>query len=184
MRSERARPQQCWKSCANGSSIVALRFGDHGTKEMWGVVGWKVWPVSNFAQQHPTTCNRVCKRTQHVTSIVGSCWSTMLRPLHAVLRWCYTGRFATTIFRATQHHNIVATMLPMVPTLLRYVALKIVVANLLVSRVTSPLSSLTREARPRGVRAVMGRRKEGSLSPSYLPFRWAPVTVPWPQRDD
>ena len=30
----RARPQQCWKSCANGSNIVALRFGDHGTKEM------------------------------------------------------------------------------------------------------------------------------------------------------
>ena len=31
-------PQQCWKSCANGSNIVALRFGDHGTKEMFGVV--------------------------------------------------------------------------------------------------------------------------------------------------
>ena len=45
------------------------------------VVGWKVWPVSNFAQQHPTTCNRVCKQTQHVTSNnVGSFWPTMLRP--------------------------------------------------------------------------------------------------------
>ena len=61
--------QQCWKSCVNGSNIVALRFGDHGTKEMSGVVDWKVWPVSNFAQQHATTCNRVCNRTQHVTSI-------------------------------------------------------------------------------------------------------------------
>ena len=31
--------------------------------------------------KHPTTCNRVCKRTQHVTSNnVGSCWPTMLRP--------------------------------------------------------------------------------------------------------
>ena len=39
MRNERARPQQCWKSCANGSNIVALRFGDQGTKEMLGVVG-------------------------------------------------------------------------------------------------------------------------------------------------
>ena len=39
MRNERAWPQQCWKSCANGSNIVALRFGDHGTKEMLGVVG-------------------------------------------------------------------------------------------------------------------------------------------------
>jgi len=48
---------------------------------MLGVVGWKVWPVSNFAQQHATTSNRVYKRTQHVTSNnVGSCCSTMLRP--------------------------------------------------------------------------------------------------------
>ena len=31
--------EQCWKSCANGSNIVALRFGDHRTKEMLGVVG-------------------------------------------------------------------------------------------------------------------------------------------------
>ena len=31
--------------------------------------------LRNNAQQHPTTCNIVCKRTQHVTSNnVGSCW--------------------------------------------------------------------------------------------------------------
>ena len=47
----RAWPQQCWKSCANGSNSVALRFGDHGTKEMLGFVGSKVLPVSNFVQQ-------------------------------------------------------------------------------------------------------------------------------------
>ena len=66
----RSWPQQCWKSfsCTNGSNIVALRFNDHGTKEMLGVMGSNVWPVSNFALQRPTTCNRVCKRTQHVTS--------------------------------------------------------------------------------------------------------------------
>ena len=34
--------QQSWKSCANGSNIVALRFSDHGTKEMLEVVGSKV----------------------------------------------------------------------------------------------------------------------------------------------
>ena len=39
MRNERAWPQQGWKSCANGSNIVALRFGDHETKETLGVVG-------------------------------------------------------------------------------------------------------------------------------------------------
>ena len=36
--------------------------------------------LRNNMQQHPTTCNRVCKLTQHVTSNnVGSCWPTMLR---------------------------------------------------------------------------------------------------------
>ena len=32
-------------------------------------------------QEHQTTCNRVCKRTQHVASNnFGSCWPTMLCP--------------------------------------------------------------------------------------------------------
>ena len=45
----RAWPQQCWRSCAiKGSNIVALRLGDHGTKEMLRVVGSEVGPVSNF----------------------------------------------------------------------------------------------------------------------------------------
>ena len=49
--------------------------------------GLKVWPVSNFAPQDPTTCNGVCKRTQHVTSNnVGSCWPTMLRPFARSLK--------------------------------------------------------------------------------------------------
>ena len=46
---DRTWPQKCWKSCANGSNIVALRFGDHGTKEMYRVLGSKVCAVSNFA---------------------------------------------------------------------------------------------------------------------------------------
>ena len=33
---------------------------------------------NNSPQQHATTCNRVCKRAQHVTSNnVGSCWPTI-----------------------------------------------------------------------------------------------------------
>ena len=37
--------------------------------------------LRNNTQRHPTTCNRVCKRTQHVTSNnVGSCWPTIMRP--------------------------------------------------------------------------------------------------------
>ena len=74
MRNERAWLQQCYKSCANGSNIVALRFGDYGTKEMLGVVGLKVWPVSNFEQQHATTSNNVQQRVQTgVTCNVQQC---------------------------------------------------------------------------------------------------------------
>ena len=46
----------------------ALRFGDHGKREMLGVVCLRVWPLSNFVQQIPTIRNSVCKRTQLVTS--------------------------------------------------------------------------------------------------------------------
>ena len=49
-------------------------------KKMLGVVGWIVWPVSNFAKQHSTTCNRVCKRTQHVTSNNVASFARGLKP--------------------------------------------------------------------------------------------------------
>ena len=70
--------QQCWKSCANGSKIVALRFDDHETKEMLRDVGSKVWPVSNFAhaQPHATRCTNGCNM-YHLTMLgvvgQGSC---------------------------------------------------------------------------------------------------------------
>ena len=35
-------------------------------------------------------------------------------------RWCCTGRFATTIFSAKQHYNIVATLIQMVATLFQH----------------------------------------------------------------
>jgi len=40
------------------------------------------------SQQHETTRNRVCKRTQHILTFnnVGSCWSTMMRPFARVLK--------------------------------------------------------------------------------------------------
>ena len=71
MRNERAWPQQCWKSCANGSNIVALRFGDHGTKEMLGVVGRKSKllgcpekpskGIGRFYLNRETDTNKQCK---------------------------------------------------------------------------------------------------------------------------
>ena len=80
----RAWSQQCWKSCANGSNIVALRFGDYGTKECCDLFAQKFNEFQTLhknSQQHPKTCSGVCKRTQPVTlSNVGSCWPTMLGP--------------------------------------------------------------------------------------------------------
>ena len=59
------------KLCANGRNN-----SQHvGPTMLWVVASictWlKVWPVQplrNNSQQHATTCNRVCKRTQYVTS--------------------------------------------------------------------------------------------------------------------
>ena len=53
--------QQCWE-------LLAQKFDRFQT-------------LRNNSQQHATTCNRVCKRTQHLTSNnVGSCWPTLLLP--------------------------------------------------------------------------------------------------------
>ena len=79
MRNERAWPQQCWKSCENGSNIVAVRFGDHGTKEMLGVVGWNVWRVSKFAQQHVTASNNMQRGVQTDTTCkIQQCWELLV----------------------------------------------------------------------------------------------------------
>ena len=73
---EHVWPQQCWKSCANGSNIVALCFGNHRAKEMLGVVGSN---FDRFETLHNGMQNRVCKWTQHVTSKnVGRFLLTML----------------------------------------------------------------------------------------------------------
>ena len=78
MRNARARRQQCWKSCANGSNIVALRFGDHGTKKIFGVVSRKVWPVSNFVQEHATTSNNMQQGLQtDATCNIQQCWELL-----------------------------------------------------------------------------------------------------------
>ena len=62
-------------------------------KKCWGLLvekfdRFQTW--RNNTQQHPTTCNSVCKRTQHVTSNnVGSCWPTMLRPFARGFRFSF-----------------------------------------------------------------------------------------------
>ena len=52
--------QHCWVLFANDVASVCM--------------GLKVWPVSNYTQQLPTSANIVvvpCKRTQQVTTLLG-----------------------------------------------------------------------------------------------------------------
>ena len=63
-----------------------LRYASAITKQQkcWELLAEKFdWfqALHNNTQQHPSTCNSVCKRTQHVTTDnIGSCWAKMLRP--------------------------------------------------------------------------------------------------------
>ena len=78
-------------------------------KKCWELLAEKFdWfqTLRNNTQQHPTTCNRVCKRTQHVTSNnVGSCWSTMLRPFARSLTRLKRTQQLPTLLGATKKVN-------------------------------------------------------------------------------
>ena len=54
-------------------------------KKCWELLAQKFnWfqTLPNNSQQHTATCNKVCKRTQHVTSNnVGNCWPAKLCPI-------------------------------------------------------------------------------------------------------
>ena len=63
-------------------NIIALRFGDHGTKEILGVLGSKVLPVSNFWQQLPTTCSNMQQNIQ----MDATCNNDRFVRLHGALR--------------------------------------------------------------------------------------------------
>ena len=76
-----------------------LRYASAITKQKkcWELLAEKFdWfqTLHNNTQQHPSTCNRVCKRTQHVTTDnIGSCWAKMLRPFARSLSECEAPSF-------------------------------------------------------------------------------------------
>ena len=53
-------PNNVWRAVQTDSTLLRYAY----TKEKLGVVGWKVWPVSNFAQHHATTSNNVQQGVQ------------------------------------------------------------------------------------------------------------------------
>ena len=82
----------CLKPCVNGRIVTLLGVAASFCTKL------KVWPVSNFAQQLPITCNRVFKRTQNLTyHNVGSFWPTILRPFTQglMIHWFVLGLLET-----------------------------------------------------------------------------------------
>ena len=71
---------------------------------------------------------------------------TLVSLANYVLRWCYTWRFATTIFSATQRCNIGATLFQLAAA--RFIAALCCTKNRRCesSRVTSPLARATRSS--------------------------------------
>ena len=74
----RNNSKHCWPKNV-GSYCVRLSVAK-------SLTGFKFFRSNS--QQHPSTCNRVCKRTQHAAlNNVGSCWPTKLRPFARGLMW-------------------------------------------------------------------------------------------------
>ena len=78
------------KTDATSYNIVAFCWGFLANNVASVCMDLKVWPVSNFTQQVPTSADIVvvpCKRTQHVgPNNVTCCWPTVLRPF----AWAFT----------------------------------------------------------------------------------------------
>ena len=77
------RTQHCWTNLRwprNNRNV--------GTCWLWSLTSFKLHPTtSNKSQQHATTHNMVCKRSQHVgPNNVASCWPTMLRAFARAFR--------------------------------------------------------------------------------------------------
>ena len=90
----RGWPQQCWKSCANGSI--------KRQKKCWELLvrkfdRFQTLRYNSQHEQHGTTCNSVYKRTQQLTSNnAGSCWPSIMHP-HA---WSLTLTIWAELFKA------------------------------------------------------------------------------------
>ena len=76
----RIHPIRRWRPClmrVRGPNIVALRVGDHGTKEMLGVVGSKVWPGFKLCATTPNNNNVQQGVTTDVTYNIQQCWKLL-----------------------------------------------------------------------------------------------------------
>ena len=78
-------PSNVGRAVQTAIQPFCARFSDHGTKEMLGVVGWKVWRVSNFAQQHATTYNNMSQGVQTDAKCnIQQCWELLANNVASV----------------------------------------------------------------------------------------------------
>ena len=64
----RLRARNVGRTVQTDSTLLRYASAITEQKKCWELLAEKFDRFLNFAQQHPTTCNRVYKRTQHVTS--------------------------------------------------------------------------------------------------------------------
>ena len=64
-------PNNVGRAMHYGSNIFGLRRSQNKLKKFWELLAQKFYwcqTLRNNSQQHAITCNRVCKRTQHMTT--------------------------------------------------------------------------------------------------------------------
>ena len=100
------------KNCATDPTLLPYASAITEQKKCWELLSEKsdrFQTSRNNTQPRPTTCNRVCKRTQHVTSNnVGSYWPTMFRPFARGFE-VFPYSFSETIpifFKSHNLHNV------------------------------------------------------------------------------
>ena len=117
-----------------------------------------------------------------LSSSISTPWfTTEYANVGRAIRWCYTRRFATTIFSATQRCNIIATLFRMVPTLFQHCSavlrqkssLRIVQCNITyVRNATAPA-----QARPESNVAKLNERDMWAYGIAVLSFFLIGVSV-------
>ena len=61
-------PNNVGRAVQTDLTLLPYASGITEQKKCWELLAEKFDQFQTVAQQHPTTCNRVCKRTRHVTS--------------------------------------------------------------------------------------------------------------------
>ena len=106
-------PNNAGRAVQTDPTLLRYASAIPGQKKCWELLAEKFdrfQTLRNNTQQHPTTCNRVCKRTQQVTSNnAGSCWPTILRPFARGLKVKVERVYALTFARDLSYISLMTS---------------------------------------------------------------------------